>query len=134
MRKYFTWKGLRKHIHSVCASCVTCIKSKANTTLSVRLSAPPVPLAPFHTLHIDQVAGLPPINGLAAAWLVLDRFTGFIFVIPCPAGGTARDAAALLWDRVFAVTGLPSKLVLDEQKAFTASFFAEVNRRLGVSS
>lgn len=81
---------------------------------------------------MDLVTGLPPSEGKIAILTVVDRFSKMVHFIPIPKLPSAKDIAELL-QHIFRPHGLPRDIVSDWGPQFTARFWAELCRLLGIS-
>lgn len=58
LRRAFIWKGMTEDVRRALRACAQCQLVHAKTVRTPR-KAPYIPIEPFHTIHIDEVSGLP---------------------------------------------------------------------------
>ena len=140
VRSGFQWRGMAKDVQSYCASCPTCMASKAGTQKPLGLLKPlPVPEQKWASVAMDFVVGLPKTQqGYDALFVVTDRLTKMVRIIPTHTTATAPDTARLFVDNVVRLYGVPSSIVSDRDSKFTSQFwqslFSILGTRLAMSS
>lgn len=132
LRAAFVWKGMGRTVDAVVGSCLDCLRNKVYTTTPPPAVARRVSSVPFGELHMDEASGLPPVHGFSAVWLVLDRLTGFLFAFPIRTSCEAKELARLLVERVFAIVGIPARLVSDADSRLTGHFFQLLHKELRI--
>ena len=106
--------------------CHLCQINKQPTTLPDRIVTQlPVPRAPISWIAIDFAGPFPSDNTKEVILAVLDRFTGFTYLIPVSQNITAVDTANLLIERIFSVHGFPTSIVSDRDPKFTSCFWMQ---------
>ncbi|KAF7709078.1 hypothetical protein HF521_015928, partial [Silurus meridionalis] len=93
----------------------------------------PIPRHPWSHIAVDFVIGLPPSAGHTAILTVVDRFSKMGHFIPLPKLPSAKETAQLLLQYVFRLHGLPRDVVSDRGPQFSAHFWKEFCRLLGIS-
>lgn len=113
LRRVFIFEDMAGVVAKVSTVCLACARNKTDTARKPPPLARRVPGLPFSVLHMDEASGLPPVKGMDAAWVVVDRLTGFTFSFPLPTPCDARTLARLLVERVFSIVGVPFTIVSD---------------------
>lgn len=125
--------GLSEWVRRRVSQCETCCRAKADTRRHHPMRAIYTVPAPFHTLHIDAMLGLPASHGFDKLWLAVDRFTHFVFLVPAKMTDDAQTTAQRLLDGVFARVGLPVEIISDQDPLFTSEFSRGLARCMRIS-
>ncbi|XP_023806908.1 uncharacterized protein LOC105356774 isoform X2 [Oryzias latipes] len=134
IRQRFWWPNMRKDITEYVSACTECAQVKASTSPLAGLLQPlSVPGRPWSHISLDFVTGLPPSDGKTVILTVVDRFSKMVHFIALPKLPTAKETAEALLNHVFRIHGIPRDIVSDRGPQFTAKFWAEFCRLLGVS-
>jgi hypothetical protein len=84
----------------------------------------PVPTRPWESISMDFLGGLPKTKrGYDYVFVVVDRFSKMICLIPCKKSLTGEDAARLFFTHVWRHFGLPSSIVSDRDSRFLGKFW-----------
>ena len=103
--------------------CHLCQMNKQPTTLPNGIvTSLAVPREPFSSIAIDFAGPCPSDNKKELILVVLDRFTGFTYLIPVSQNITAVETANLLIERIFSVHGFPTSIVSHRDPKFTSLF------------
>ena len=86
----------------------------------------PVSREPFSSIAIDCAGPLPSDHKKELILVVLDRFTGFTYLIPVSHNITAVETATILIELIFSVHGFPSSIVSDRDPRFTSRFWQQL--------
>jgi len=86
---------------------------------------PPVPREPFSSIAIDLADSFPSDNKKEQILVVLDRFTGYTYLIPVSQNITAVETANLPIERIFPVYGFPTSIFSDRDTKFTSYFWMQ---------
>jgi len=101
--------------------------NKQPTTVSEGSVTPlPVPREPFSSLAIDFAGPFHHDSNKDLILVVLDRFSGFTYLIPVSKNITAVETATLLIERVFLIHGFPTSIVSDRDPKFTSRFWIQL--------
>lgn len=85
------WPAMTAWIAARCRACFACARAKYRTNQSpTPLRSVEAPLRPFEQIHIDAVEGLPEVEGYDNVWVVIDRFSHWVFLVPASSKDTAR--------------------------------------------
>lgn len=71
---------------------------------------------------MDFIDGLPLSQEFNSLWVVVDRLTKYGHIIPTSHPYTTKIVAQLFTKRVLKLHGMPSSIVLDQDKTFTKKF------------
>ena len=135
MKKRFWWPDMNKTIDEYVDQCLRCKISKTPLPKNHGFEGeyPLVP-EPFEHIHIDHVDGLPPSGPMEVCHVmtIVDRATNFMIAVPVP-DLFAKTQARVLFDRVFCVFGLPTKITSDRGSAFKNKLNKHLSQRLGIN-
>ena len=132
--KRYWWPTLWKDCAAYVDSCKTC---KMNASVQKRpeggMETHPIPEGRWDTIHMDFITDLPRTEkGHDAILVVHDKVTKYAHFIPAAKTDTAEETATRLFASVFCLHGLPQQIISDRDRLFTARFFAQLMRILGV--
>ena len=131
--RHFYWMSMRGDFKDYIRRCHLCQLNKQPTTLPEGAVTPlPVPKGPFSSLAIDFAGPFPPDSKYQLIMVVLDRFSGFTYLIPVSNNITAVETAHILVERVFSVHGFPTSLVSDRDPKFTSRFWTQLMANLNI--
>jgi hypothetical protein len=74
----------------------------------------------------------PESHGFDYLWVILDRLTSLIHLIPTRTTATAQDIVFLFMREVVCLHGLPTSIVSDRDTKFTSKFRTEVHCLMGI--
>ena len=112
---------IRNDVRDYMRRCHLCQMNKQPTTLPDGIVTPlPVPRKPFSSIAIDLAGPFPSNNKKEIILVVLDRLTGFTYLIPVSQNITAVQNANILIERIFCVSGLPTSIISDRDPRFTS--------------
>ena len=131
-RKLFWWPSMGRDIALFCKTCGVCqtIKSSTQSPQGL-LHSLPIPTRPWQSIAMDFVGPFPTSDGFDYLWLVIDRLTSQVHLVPIT---TTTRASGLAWQFVREVVrlhGLPESIVSDRDSKFVSKFWREVHRLLG---
>jgi hypothetical protein len=133
VRRWFWWPKIGKYIDSFCESCDICQATKTvNQKPQGFLHSMPIPDRPWASIAMDFVGPFPLSNNFDYVWVILDRFTSLVHLVPTTTTVTASKLATLFIEHIVRLHGLPDSIVSDRDTKFTAEFWAETHRLLGV--
>lgn len=134
MRSAAWWPNMEKWVQKRCRACFACARAKFRTSQApVPLRAVPAPGRPFEHVHIDAMEGLPEVEGYDNVWVVIDRFTHWVFLVPASSRDTARVLARRLFTAVFASVGLPARIGSDRDPVLMSTFAQALFNLAGIS-
>ena len=128
---------MKAFVKEYVAGCAVCQQTKMIT----RRNQPPLqPITPeecplpFATMSVDFVVKLPESKGSNTILTVMDQgCTKAVILVPCRKDMGAEAIVELFKERVSPYTGVPTKLILDQDTRFTSLWFKELCRALGVT-
>ncbi|EMG46361.1 hypothetical protein G210_3392 [Candida maltosa Xu316] len=81
---------------------------------------------------MDFLSGFTPVGKLDTIWVIVDRFTKRMHMIPISKSITAEELATLFIDRIFRLHGLPAEIISDRDVLFTSTFWHTFFQSLSV--
>lgn len=137
LRRFFWWEQMIRDTCDFCRSCEPCARGKSGTQAPFGLLHPmPIPSRPWETAALDFVTGLPAVlynrEMVDAVLCVSDPFGKMIHLFALSGAATAQDVARIYHDGVYKHHGLQTKLVSDRDPKFTAGFWQEYQKIVGV--
>ena len=128
----FWWKGVAAEVREFCRGCQICQEAKRSTVKAPGLlHSLPVPEGKFEYVSIDQVFGMPVVQGFDGFFTVTDLLTKYVLVIPCASTDDAVKSAQLLDQGVFKRFGLPRGIISDRDPKYTSAFWGALFAALG---
>jgi hypothetical protein len=113
---------MQKDVSEYICSCDPCQKIKHDRGAGVGYLQPlAIPAAPFDTISLNFITGLPKSHGKNAILVVVDKFTKFVQFIATTIDVTAEETATLLFKRLVKLFGLPRTIVGDRDPHWTSS-------------
>ena len=129
----FYWPNLQKDVSEFVKSCERCLKSKPQFGKKEGVLMPiPVASKPFVELTMDFFSGLPESGGFDRVWVIVDRFTKMVRLLPCTTTMIAEMAADIFIDNVYCHWGLPDSIISDNDTLFSSRFWKQLFDRLKV--
>ena len=91
------------------------------------------PQAPWETVNMDWVTGLPPAGKKSynACLVIVDRYSKTPIFLPCHKDDTAMDTALMIWNRVISWTGLFKNIISDRDPKFTSELWTNLYQFFG---
>ncbi|KAI0994621.1 hypothetical protein K3495_g13560 [Podosphaera aphanis] len=133
-RDYF-WPSMRKYIARYVRNCHSCRRSKPNQQAKQGvLRLLPIARQPWQEISMDFVTGLPLSEGYDAIMVVVDRLTKMRHLIPCHTTVNSKDVAILYLNNVWKIHGLPTHVTSDRRTQFTANFWKNLCKHLGIQA
>ena len=87
----------------------------------------PVPDVPWQHVSMDFITDLPKTDkGHSSIFVVVDRFSKMVKLIPLEDNTTAPKIAEVFFDHVVRYHGIPASIVSDRDVRFTARFWKEL--------
>src|SRR3977135_4023995 len=133
IRRFYWWPAMAADIHAFCETCAVCQTSKAdNRRPAGLLHTLPVPNQPWESIGMDFMGPLPMSKDYDYLLVIIDRFTSQVHLIPTTTRVTSREVVWLFLKEVVRLHGVPDSIVSDRDSKFTAIFWRELQRLLGV--
>jgi len=136
-RNYYfpgTIRKVRKYIHA----CDDCQRNKPiHQKPHGKMQKQETPTRPWQHVTMDFV-DMPETRGITdhERWnqvlVVVDRFSKQTILIPARKNLTAREVYHILWEKVFAIFGLPETILTDMDKVFRSKEWVQLMKDLGV--
>ena len=121
---HFYWMTMRTDFKDYIRRCHLCQMNKQPTTLPDGIITPlPVPRELVSLIARDFAGPFPSDNEKELILVVLDRFTGFTYLIPVSQNITAVKTANILIERIFSVHSFPTSIVSDRDPRLTSRFW-----------
>ena len=137
LQRDYWWPTMKAFVKEYVAGCAVCQQMK---TITWRNQPPLQPITPeerplpFATMSVDFVVKLPESKGSDTILTVTDQgCTKAVILVPCREDMGAEAIAELFKERVFPYTGVPMRLISDQDTRFTLSWFKELCRVLGIT-
>jgi Reverse transcriptase (RNA-dependent DNA polymerase)/RNase H-like domain found in reverse transcriptase/Integrase zinc binding domain/Chromo (CHRromatin Organisation MOdifier) domain/Integrase core domain len=131
--KDYYWPGLENDIDQYIKSCASCARNKSSTQVPAGFLHPmPIPQSRFEELAIDFVGPLPKSNGFDTIFIMTDRLTNYVLIVPTHQTATAPDIAKLMYETWYRRFGLPKALTSDRDKLFISNFWKELHKKIGI--
>jgi hypothetical protein len=139
LRQRFYWPSMRLDVTEYVRTCDPCQKIKHDRGAGKGYLQPlEIPTAPFNTISLDFVTGLPMSNGKDAILVVVDKLTKFALFLATTTDVTASETATLLFKRLVKLFGLPSTIIGDRDPRWTSDVWKTLsqlfNSRLALST
>ena len=137
LQQDYWWPTMKAFIKEYVAGYAICQQTKIIT----RRNQPPLqPITPeehslpFATMSVNFMVKLPESKGSDTILTITDQgFIKVVILIPCCEDMGAEAIAELFKEWVFPYTGIPTRLISDQDTWFTSSWFRELCRVLGVT-
>ena len=140
VRRCFWWPRLSASVAAFVQGCHTCQTTKASNQRTAGLLQPlPVPDYPFQQITMDLVTALPAgASGNDAVVVFVDRLSKMVHFAAIKKTITAEELAAVFFNHVVKLHGLPEAIISDRDPKFTSDFwqalFAKLGTRLKMST
>lgn len=132
VRRWYWWPSIGVSIEKFCRTCGICQTTKASTQRPAGLlHSLPLPDQPWASISMDFVGPFPECDGFDYLWVIVDRFTGTVHLIPTRTTVRASELAWLFIKEIVRLHGLPTSIVSDRDSKFVSKFWREVHRLLG---
>ena len=130
----YWWPGLYRDCANYVKSCKECRRfASAQKRPKGASESHEIPGNRWDVICADWITDLPVTDqGHDAILAVHDKITKYAYLIPASKSDTAERTAERLFAHVFSQHGLPRSVVSDRDKLFTARFFAQLMRIVGV--
>ena len=129
------WRGITTDVEKFVSTCARCIQSKHSTqTMKANLMPLPVPSAPWQSISVDFITGLPTSkagHNAIAVWV--DRFTKYKIFMPVTDTIKVQDFIRLFEKGVLTKHGTPLQIVSDRGSIFTSDLWSRYCKWHGIS-
>ena len=133
VRRHYWWPTLSNDVERHVLTCHLCQKNKARNTKPAELLQPlRLPQSAWHTVTMDFITQLPKTTrGYDAIFVVIDKFTKMVHLMPTTTQATAAQTAKLYADHVWKLHGVPEVVVSDRDPLFTSNFTRSLCQLIG---
>ncbi|CDF35613.1 unnamed protein product [Chondrus crispus] len=132
LRRYFYWPTMALNCYAVAKNCATCARERVKLRRNTKQMKLFTPKAPLEFVAIDILGELITTKrGNRYILVISDRYSKLVRTVPLKKISAAHIAQAFVHHWVF-VYGPPVKLLSDNGTQFTARFFQNVCRILGI--
>jgi len=134
VQQRFRWAGLTTDVELYVSTCDACQRNKPSQQLTPGALMPlPLPDKPCREWTNDAVTGIPRTKrGHDAIQVYVERLTKLKHFVATKKSDGAAEMAATFVHTVVRAHGVPDAVVSDRDPRFTAKFYAELMRLLGV--
>lgn len=124
----FYWPKMDEWITDYVRSCHSCQQNKSPRHRRFGLLQPlELPHAPWQSISMDFIVGLPESSGHDSIWVIVDRFTKMAHFIPLIKGQRSAQVCARVFLReIWRLHGLPESIVSDRDAVFTSTFWSSL--------
>ena len=114
--------------------CDLCQRTKPSTQKpSGELQPLPILARPWQSIGMDFLGPLPvSTDGYDMILIIVDRLTKMAHFIPTTSNVTTKQTAELFLQHIFRYHGLPENIVSDRDPKFTARFWKNLTKALGI--
>lgn len=133
-RRYW-WPSYRNDVINYVNSCQECqVHKPAPKKLQGLLKPLEVPEGRFQSISMDFMTHFPKTErGHDAVFVMVDRFTKYVILVPCSSKITAEETAQIIHEKLFTQFGVPLDFVSDRDSKFTSEFFKDLCKLCGVT-
>lgn len=133
LREKYFWPRMLRDVTSFVRDCHACQLAKPSTVGPQSLLRPlPVPSGRWESISMDFLQIGDDAGGLYnRVWIITDRLTKHIRLIPVSKSITAAQCATLFMKEIYAHHGLPSHITSDRDVLFTSNFWKELHKLQG---
>jgi len=125
--RYYWWPAMRLDVNDYVRSCHSCQSVKASHQRSQGTLQPlPIPTAPFDSLSMDFIVGLPKSEGYDMIFVIVDRLTKMVKLAPCKTTDGAEQIAKIFHRIILSEQGTPTSLITDRDVKFTSAFWKTI--------
>ena len=134
LARHFYWPALAVDCYAVARNCSACARERVTLRSNSKKMKLFPAKAPLESVSIDLLGELITTKRKNRYLLVIcDRFTKLVRTVPLTSISSAKVAAAFIKHWIF-VYGPPVSVLSDNGKQFTARFFIDVCRILGIKN
>jgi transposase InsO family protein len=134
VKSRFSWEGLTSAVEQYVATCDACQRNKPSQQLTPGLLMPlPLPERPCMAWTQDAVTGLPKTKrGHDAIQVYVERLCKLKHFAATHSTDGASELARSFVHTVVRAHGVPESVVSDRDPRFTATFYAELTKLMGI--
>ncbi|KAI3825889.1 hypothetical protein L1987_07605 [Smallanthus sonchifolius] len=133
MRPDYWWIGMKKHIASDVAKCLTCSQVKAeHQKPSGLLQQLEIPVWKWEMITMDFITKLPRTShGNDAIWVIIDKLTKSAHFLSMKETYSIDKLAQMYVNEIVSLHGVPLSIVSDRDSRFTSRFLQSFQKALG---
>ena len=126
IKRQYYWPRMDADILRWVQECPSCQRTKASNRQPAGLLQPlPIPVRRWSDVSLDFITHLPKTrSGFTAILVVVDRLSKLVHFIPTHDTASAEQVARLFVDNIFALHGMPERIVSDRDPRFTGTFWS----------
>ena len=130
----YWWPTMHRDCKNYVRSCHACRRfASVQSRPGGAKESHDIPEGRFETICADFITDLPKTSrGYDTILAVHDKVTKYAHLIPACKNDTAEETAERMFTHIFSQHGLPRCLMSDRDHLFTATFFAQLMRIVGV--
>ena len=134
IQRNFYFPGLTRKILQHIKKCEECQTNKHDNRkpYGKMMTDKDTPTRPWQHLAMDFMA-MPAEETRKQILVVVDRFSKMTILITIPVEATAEEVLQVVWERIFAVFGIPETIISDLDKIFRSKFWQERMGQLGIT-
>lgn len=134
LRKKVYWKNMNQTVKTFIQSCDICQRSKQRRGAPPgKLHPLPVPTTRFQSLAMDFCFVPVDGEGKDSIWIIIDRLTKLVKLIPCSKTVTASELADMFFTQWYCRGyGLPKDIVSDMDSKLVSGFWNDLCKRLRI--
>jgi len=136
-RNYY-FPGMIRKVRKYIRQCDSCQRNKViHQKPHGKMQQQETPTRPWQHVTMDFV-DMPEVKGITdlGKWnqilVIVDRFSKQTILVPARKNLTAREAYHILWEKVFAIFGLPETILTDMDKIFRSKEWVQLMEDLGI--
>ena len=134
VRRHVWWPSLIKDVDAFCKSCHTCAMAKTpNKAPDGYVHPLGIPSKPWEVIAMDFVGPFPPSNGFNYLWVIVDKLTNMVHLVPTTTVVSAKRLAEMYFEKLFPLHGLPRAIVSDRDSKFVSKFWSVLHKILGTT-
>ena len=124
LKKQCYWPDMKEEVVNYVQSCIICQRNRPEYKKMAGLLQPlPIPSAPWESISMDFIMGLPKSRSYDSILVVVDQFSKMASFIPTHEKVSANQVAELLFANVFKNWGMPLDMLSDRDPKFVAKFW-----------
>jgi len=135
LKHNYYWVKMEEDVTDYVRSCDTYQRDKPSRHKKYGLLEPlEVPYRPWSSISMDWITELPELGGCTQIWVIVDRFSKMVRLVPLPTNTTSQDLAKAFLYNVWQYHGLPDDIVTYRDSKVTSDFWQALMDSLGITS
>ena len=133
LRRHWHWRGMQQDLRDYVKSCLSCQRAKHPTAKTAGELHPILAERPWQIVTVDFVCGLPTVGPrkLSQILVIVDKFTKYVLLEPCPIEMSAAATAEVFIRRVISEHGVPAVVISDRGPQFASEVWKLMLKSLG---